>query len=493
MGVIQRQSIKSTLVSYLGIILGTISTLFIYPLNWEVYGKLQYWIASATLFAPILRLGSTSLTNKYFPYFQDRGVKGFLTLIIGVTTLTIVAMSILLVVVRLIVTKVASVNTPAFFGDPFYIIYTISLLMIYTTVLQRQIANYRRIVVPDLIVGFGLKITIPIIILISLYGFDGEAQLSSLLIGYYLVGILLLYFYSRQLGSLDVKGLSLKKISNKMKRSMFKYWIFGGLNYFGTLLAYKIDTIMIGSILGYVKVGYYSTFLFIAAVLETPFAVIGRISGPIISEALEKDRIKEVSDIYKKASRNLFLIGVFLFSVIWLNINELIDIMVNGEDIRIYKNIFLFLGIAKLFDMITSVNNLILVYSKWYQNNLYFLLILGAINITLNVLLISRLGILGAAMATFISILCFNLMKTLFIYVKLKVHPFSRRLLILMGILPIVVVVQPYLSFDLHPIVSTLIKTIVFSSLFLPLVWIGKVSDEFNQIMMKIVQRVKPR
>ena len=91
------------------------------------------------------------------------------------------------------------------------------------------------------------------------------------------------------------------------------------------------------------------------------------------------------------------------------------------------KYVFLYLAIAKLFDMVTSINSYILVYSKFYKFNLGFVIVLGILNVTLNIYLIPIFGMEGAAIASLTSLVMYNLMKIVFIFIKFKIHPFSKN------------------------------------------------------------------
>ena len=71
MGVIKRQSIKQGLVTYLGILIGTISTLFVYPrLALEKFGEIQFIIGLAAFFVPFIGIGLPAVAIHFFPYFN---------------------------------------------------------------------------------------------------------------------------------------------------------------------------------------------------------------------------------------------------------------------------------------------------------------------------------------------------------------------------------------------------------------------------------------
>ena len=89
MGVIQRQSIKRSLVSYIGVGVGVISTLFIYPLESTLYGRIQFVLSVALLLSPVFSLGVKSLAVRFYPEFSEKkeGDRGLFSLLLLLTVL----------------------------------------------------------------------------------------------------------------------------------------------------------------------------------------------------------------------------------------------------------------------------------------------------------------------------------------------------------------------------------------------------------------------
>ncbi len=491
MGVIIRQGVKNSAVNYLGVIIGALSTLFIYPLDWDVYGSLQYWIANATLLIPLLGWGSTALPNKFFPFFKKERIEGFFPLVLSIAAITILGMSVLLFVFRFIVNQYHESSFAFLLSDRFEIIYWIGVLLILSTLLQQMSYNYKRIVVPDTLSLFGIKVTLPLIVLLSYFQIISSSDIAFYLLLHYVVSVFLLFVYVRHIGAISLKGSPLKIFKGNLKKEMIRYWVFGGLNHIGAIVAYRIDLIMIGTIISKTTTGYYSFFLFLASVLEIPFRSINKISRPVISAASENNDISLIQDVYQKATKNLLIVGVLTFGIIWLNMDNLFLIMRNGEDIKQFKIIFFLLGLAKLLDMLTSINGLILIFSKWYQRNLWFLLLLGIINISLNFLFIGEYGIIGVAYASAISVLLFNALKSLFIYQKLKIHPFGKGLLSIFFLYILILCLEPWLHFGLNPWFESIMISIIFGLLYLSIIYYLKLSVDLNKTIIKVLLTMK--
>jgi len=73
MGVIQRQGIKQSIVNYIGVIIGAVNILLIYPkmLEQEQWGFIMILGSACKLLYPFVLLGSLNMIVRFFPYFND--------------------------------------------------------------------------------------------------------------------------------------------------------------------------------------------------------------------------------------------------------------------------------------------------------------------------------------------------------------------------------------------------------------------------------------
>ena len=73
MGVVIKQSIRGTIVNYVGIAVGFFTTFFIITryLTQEEVGLTRVLIDAAILFASFAQLGTSSSIIRFFPYFKD--------------------------------------------------------------------------------------------------------------------------------------------------------------------------------------------------------------------------------------------------------------------------------------------------------------------------------------------------------------------------------------------------------------------------------------
>jgi O-antigen/teichoic acid export membrane protein len=101
--------------------------------------------------------------------------------------------------------------------------------------------------------------------------------------------------------------------------------------------------------------------------------------------------------------------------------------MPNGDIYRTGWWVVVIVGAGKLVDMAAGVNSEIIVMSRYYKSNLYFILVLAIMNISLNLFLIPEYGLVGAATGSAISLVVFNLLKYVYIKYQFGYQPFTLQ------------------------------------------------------------------
>lgn len=479
----------------MGVVLGGISVLFIYPLDDEIYGLAQFIYSTAFFLIPFSTFGILSLVVKFYPKFKNPKKKdhGFLSLL-SLSLLGAIAVFFLV----LYFLKDSFYSTLASIGLNEQLIeshettiFIITILLAFIMLFQNHAQNYKRIVVPQIINGFLFKIALPIFVLLYFFKYLNLEEFTYCLIGFFALVLLAMILYTWQQKQLTYSWdkAFLKK---GLKKSMREYAFFGGLNSLGTIMAFRIDSIMVATMLSLSANGVYNKVLFIAAIIDIPTRAIAQISAPIISEHCEKGNLEEIDKIYKQSSLNLFVAGVLIFLLIWFSIEDVFGIAVNPDSFESGKWIFLFLAIGKLFDMLLSVNTQIIIYSKLFKFNILFVFILGISNLFFNYYLIGEFSVVGAAIATCISLFLYNLIKFVFIWKKLRIQPLTKPTfkILLTGTF---IFIGMYFFPDLgNGFMNIAVKSIIIFSIYSLVVWKLNISEEINNLIrkgLKIIRR----
>lgn len=487
MGVIKRQGIKTMAVNIVGALIGALATLYVYTSNDDIYGYAQALIGLVSLLMPLASFGMLSLTIKYFPSFESsdkKGYNGLLSLILLGLVVAFALFSLTYLGFKeefYSALESLNMNSEVFRGSELIILSLLGF-MILTRFLTAQAANKLRIVIPNIITELGYKIYLPVLVLIYAFYKLSYQEFGAGLVFFFLAASLFLFLYL-----LRIDGFKLGKIKKPDSAFSFKdmmsYSAFGSLNQFGQNLAFRLDTVMIALFMTQENVSFYFKAFVFTSLIEMPTRALFQITSPIISQAWESKNFKLLDQVYKKTSLNLFAVGCFFFLGIWYSIGDLVNISADPTKFPFVETIFLLLGASKLIEMVTSVNNQIIIYSSFYKYNLYFLLILAIGNLVMNYFLIPSHGIKGAAIATAASILLYNAIKMTFIIAKFKLQPFTMGTIKTLVLFSMLFAVSYFWPFDFSPILNIIIKSIFVAVIYLPITYFWRISEDLNKFI----------
>ena len=145
---------------------------------------------------------------------------------------------------------------------------------------------------------------------------------------------------------------------------------------------------------------------------------------------------------------------------------------------------------GKLFEALTGPNTLILLNSQHYRVSFFANIFLVFVTITANYLLIPIYGINGAAFASALALILFNLVKLTYIYYWMDLQPLSLPMISIVAFGSISIYIC-YMMIDLSSIwLNIPVKTIVFLVMFLvPLLYLN-VSPDLNNLLRTIQKRI---
>lgn len=495
MGVIKRQTIKQSIVTYLAIAIGTISYLFIYTkfLTEDEIGFIRFFQDTTFLLLPIILFGSHQLAVKYFPYWktENRQHNGFLSLLIIIPFLGFVVFCILFL---LFYSSIESYyqDRPAF-ADYAPFLKLLPILVFFTTFNQLfayYCVNFKRITVPAILNNLFIKAAVPSLVLIYAFYHIPFEQVIYGLVATYGIVLIAFIFYIRHLGQWSIRKpvASLRKSLGKEMRSFALFSVFGGL---GSILATRIDVFMVTSILGLSLGGVFTIAVTIGTAIEVPKKALSSMTIPFISEAWRNNDMAKILELYQKTSLNQFIVGSILLACVWASIDSLYEIIPNGEIYSAGKYVVLFIGLSKVVDMVTGANNEIIQYSPYFRFNFYAILCLAVLNIFTNIIFIKAFYINGAALATLTSLLIYNAIKFIYIYKKMKIHPLSWSTLWALLIILAVYGLSIIIPGTGMPLVDIIIRSVIILGLGGVSILYFRVSPDLNDLFEEAMAKIK--
>ena len=115
---------------------------------------------------------------------------------------------------------------------------------------------------------------------------------------------------------------------------------------------------------------------------------------------------------------------------------------------------------------------------------------LAALTILLNFLLIPKLGMEGAAWASFVSIFIFNLVKLVFVKLKFGILPFTSATFKVFSTLVLLIVLFDFVQFQFHPLINIGLKSILVSVMYLGILYRFNISEDVSGILSKWLKKI---
>lgn len=492
MGKISRHGLSSSLFMYMGLALGFISTSFLFPrvLGKEIYGFCQFLIHFCTTISVISLAGLTGVNIRFFPKVKDYRFKhhGYLSFI---TWRSFLGLTISLVLLFGLHSQIIHWFDDQDYLESYY--YLIVPLIVFYQLFINYSSYAGALMRPRMSVFFEQVVTKSVVILLisAVYFKWIDVDLFLKLFGFHFAPMaiaLIVFLIVIKEFRLTRKWSFKEKINKKEMNSYGRFMIIAQI---GNKLITRIDVFMITYFLDYAAVGVYSLFFFIASVIRIPHRGMNPIAAPVISDLWHKNDRNEIQKLFQKFSLTNLIPAVLIFSLILINIRPFVQLV--GEEYAIGINLVYYLGFAELLNVLFGYNSLIIVHSRKYKYDLVFRFITASVNIILNYIAINTLqwGIEGAAIATAITTILFNLLMQSFIYSAFKFYPFQlRSILIFIVAMPLIL---PFFWIDfsgLAPFWQIAIQSVLFTIPFALLIYLLKLSPDLNKMINKMFSKI---
>ncbi|MBP6811286.1 MAG: polysaccharide biosynthesis protein [Saprospiraceae bacterium] len=480
MGVIRRQSLKHSAVNLVGLGVGAISTFFVYPHVLEAYGLAQVLLSVSLVGLPILALGANTVAIRFFPLFQNKanGHNGFLPLLLGLCATGFTLAGLLAWAFWEPFSAALEAKSPLL-RDYLWMALPLAFCYIISSVLAVYSSNFKRIVVPSILLDFSQKLALPLL-LIAVW--KGWLPLETAMIGLLIHAALVttgLVLYLRHIGEWYWRP-NWSFFTPALRREMLQFIGFGAFGGFALLVAAKSDVFMVGSLSAVKAAGVYAIAAYLATVIEIPTKSLYAASASSVSKYLADNNFVELEKLYKSVSINLLVAGLLLFGAIWISIDSLFGLLPNGGELVAGKWVLLFIGLSRVVEMGTGLNNYMVYYSQYYRYTLVSLGVLATANILLSIWLIPILGITGAALATLLSITGYNAISLWLVWLKFRLFPFTRDTVKAIGLAFVAYFFAYLIPISGYDLLDLLLRSGFFAIIFAVLVLRFRVSEDLN-------------
>jgi O-antigen/teichoic acid export membrane protein len=491
LGIVIRQSIINAVITYLGIGLGFILTIFLYPhiLDPDQYGLTRVLISASLICSQFAHLGFHNLILRYFPFFKKAAPENH-GLLVWAYLIPFGGFLLFLLLFFLFddyLVRLYSEQSPLF-SDYHLWVLPLTLFILYYEVLNNYLRSLRDSVSGSIINEILQRLLVIGFLLLFLFEYLTFRQFITLFIlGYGIQPILLTVQIARR-GALQLKP-NFEILRKPLVKGMAGYSLFSLLGGLTTVMVWNVDVIMLGAMAGLESTAIYAIAFYIGSVIAVPQRSVEKIAGPLISDFIKNKKWDQVAGIYKKTSLNQFIPGLFIFGLVWINLELLFqflpDVYSSG------KWVVFIIGIAKLIEVGTGANGIILLNSRHYRVSFYSNILLVLLTVTANYLLIPMYGIEGAALASALAILIYNAVKSIYIWIQLHMQPVSIQCMIALLLGGGLIWGLPCLIYIESIWLNSILLSVLFTVLYVGSVLLFRLSDDLYGIFKNVTDRIK--
>ena len=182
------------------------------------------------------------------------------------------------------------------------------------------------------------------------------------------------------------------------------------------------DKLMLGAMTTTEDVGIYHTAFKLSMFAAVALMSINSIAAPKFAEMFGKDDMEGLKKVVHQSTKMIFWTSVPLVTIFFIFPEFFLGLF--GEEFKIGVAAFIFLSCGRLISSFSgSVGNVLQMTGN--QNIYAKILLFGAIlNVTLNLILIPKYGINGAAIASMSSLIVWNLSMVLVVKKKFGFYTF---------------------------------------------------------------------
>lgn len=247
-------------------------------------------------------------------------------------------------------------------------------------------------------------------------------NINGLIISTYIAYIsVLLYSLYNQYKNSDIGTPS--EITKAERKDLIRY----SLPLFMTSIVYVLlreaDILMLGYMKTEDAVAVYKISVQICAIIPFLKHITGTYFGPMISSLYHGGKKEEMAHVFKTVTKWSFTVGLMVFLGIILFGESALHLF--GRDFIYGYKALVLVACGSFAGVIAGQAGSVISMTGYPKFSLISSVSSFTANIILNIIMIPKLGIIGAAIATLVASVIGNALSLIYLYIKQKIHPYD--------------------------------------------------------------------
>lgn len=261
---------------------------------------------------------------------------------------------------------------------------------------------------------------------------------------------------------------------------------------------YWIDSFSLGYYKGAISVGWYNAAVPIALLLGIIPELFMQLFFPLITKLYARKNLKLIEQLGKQVAKWILLVNIPIFAIMIVFPGAIINLLF-GSEYLVAENALRILSVGSLISSILIISNQLISMIGKSKLILMNIVIAATINLVLNSILVpiqkigfieNSSGLNGAAIATLISVVIFNLMFMAEAHRYLSIIPLKRKMInvIISAVISTAFLVYARTIFTSSGVITLGALSLSFLLVYISLVW---ASGSFDRNDLFIIKSIK--
>lgn len=303
-----------------------------------------------------------------------------------------------------------------------------------------------------------------------------------------IAGFFAIGWFLRRLSHIRLRNIFTTRINPEILKFSYPLMF---MTIVGTLMHW-IDILMLGIFLDSEQVGLYQPAVRTMGVIRMFLLAFNGIFAPMISELYAKNNIPEMKRLYRLVFRWILIFALPILVLLFLYPAKIM--LLFGPEFLPGSDVIRVLAIGIILQSLTGIGSSLLVMIGRTRLNLLNILAASILNIVLNIILIPRMGLIGAAWGTVGAMTLLSIIRTVECQVITKINPFQLKLLKPVAAFLVVAALLLYLRpvlYPLHTVLTLVFASLISGTVYLLVIYLLKLDDDDREVIQAVKKLIK--
>jgi O-antigen/teichoic acid export membrane protein len=428
-GIVIRQTVKSTISTITGAVLGA-SIVFLQAkfIPEQEVGFIRLLTQLSVVVGVFIALGMQNTVAVYYHKFSQQPDK-LQTLLFYAFAYPIALFLLLLLPYFLLDQHISNWFSEAdkpFINAYYWTIPLFSLIWLLTYLMEQFLYTNYKTAITSFLREFVIRVLNISIVVLYIVSWINYTALIVFWVLSFLIILIMMFVFAKKTTSFKIKYHkgALSKLEHKEILYFAMFHLL--LNLSSVMIGYvDVMSLSVWDKDGLVSVAVYSTATYVINTMYTLYRPMVLAAMPKLTEWYKANRVEDSQSLFLRTTISIQVVSSFVLLVVVMVAND-VRLLLDP----VYHDVawlIILLALGRYVDMITGMTDVVLSISKYYKAFFYLSLFIMLSLAYMYYLTVPEWGVFGAAVSTTICIVVFNLLKYALVYKKLGFRCFNKQ------------------------------------------------------------------